>query len=174
MRREIFLGSGGFDENYRGASIAEDTEFGQRAWARGINIRLDPNIRVVHLKKYSAGGVLREDFLRARALVSLRLRKWGQPFFTSVPTFYQLAVPISYLALLGFIATPLLGISSLRFSSALLIAFYLLNLPWLGFLFRIRGFRFGILSALFWLADALIVGAGMLAAVLDFARGNRY
>jgi len=81
MRRTKFLELDGFDENYRGASIAEDTEFGQRAWGRGARIRLEPPLRVTHLKRYSVASVLREDFKRAYALTLMRLRKRGEPFY---------------------------------------------------------------------------------------------
>jgi GT2 family glycosyltransferase len=104
MRREIFLQLGGFDENFHGASIAEDTEFGQRAWAAGHFIRLDDRVTAVHHKHYTPSQVLQTDYLRARALMLMRLRKWGQRFYTSVPLFYQLAVPTIIAALgLGFL-----------------------------------------------------------------------
>jgi len=173
MRRECFVQAGGFDENYSGASIAEDTEFGQRAWARGIKIQLDPHLFVVHLKAYTVRGVLREDFRRARALTLMRLRKRGQSFFTSVPTFYQLAVPVLYLTLLFLLLTPL---HLLWLVPALLGLglFYLLNASLLAFIRRKRGGRFMFQGALLLPVDVLVVGIGMLAAILDFARGYKY
>ena len=176
IKRETFLRLGGFDENYRGASIAEDTEFGQRAWAQGIPIVLDADLRVVHLKAYSAGNVLLEDFRRARALTLMRLRKrQSDAFFTSVPFFYQLAVPTIYLVLILFIVA--IVFQSVVGSVAGLIAlggFYVLNLPLLAFLWRARGAWFTIESALFLPLDALVVGLGILRAVFDFLRGIRY
>lgn len=175
MRRATFLALGGFDEMYRGASIAEDTEFGQRAWGRGIPILLAPGLRVTHLKAYSVKSVLREDFKRASALTLMRLRKRGEPFFTSVPLFYQLAVPTIYLAFLFFIGAlvlqnplvSLLGLSSLA-------VFYLLNLSLLAFLFRARSIGFVLQAACFLPFDVFVVGLGMLSAFVNFARGIRY
>jgi GT2 family glycosyltransferase len=175
MRREVFQRLGGFDENYRGASIAEDTEFGQRAWAAGHLIRLDPRVVVTHCKRYTLREVLVTDFLRARALMLMRLRKWGRRFYTSVPRFYQLAVPV-ILAALGLLMAGaamsnwLLVIGSL----ALLFTFYVLFSPWLGYLARERGARFALGAALFQPADVIVVGFGMFVAVLEFARGRRY
>ena len=173
MRRDIFWEVGGFDENYLGASIAEDTEFGQRAWNAGAWLRIAPQRQVVHLKKYSFATVLREDFKRAYALTLMRLRKRGEPFFTSVPFFYQLAVPTIYLtvlcALLGFL-TPNFSIAAL----VGIIFFYLLNLSLLGFLAYKRGFVFAFQSALFLPLDVFVVGLGMLSAFFNFARGVRY
>ena len=173
MRRETFLALGGFDENYRGTSIAEDTEFGQRAWAAGHNIVLDPRVAVTHCKHYTPRQVLRTDFLRARALVLMRLRKRGQPFYTSVPLFYQLAVPTIFAALACLAFAPFQPIL-LAASAVLFFAFYFLFLPWLAYLARERGARFALIAALFQPVDAVAVGLGMLSAVVRFAQGKRY
>lgn len=173
IRRDRFLQLGGFDENYRGASIAEDTEFGQRAWAQGARILLDPLLSVVHLKKYSLAGVLREDLRRAYALTLMRLRKWGQPFFTSVPVFYQLAVPVIYLALLGG-AVAAQSPMAVFVALAMLFIFYLLNASFLGFLLHARGIAFVVRSIVFLPLDVIVVGVGIAAACIDFARGRRY
>lgn len=173
MRREIFLALGGFDENYRGASIAEDTEFGQRAWAAGHNLVLDPRVGVTHCKHYTPREVLRTDFLRARALVLMRLRKRGQPFYTSVPRFYQLAVPLIFAAL-AFLVLALLDPIFLIASTVLLSTVYWLLSTWLAYLARERGLRFALIAALFQPVDVIAVGLGMVSAVARFVRGRRY
>jgi len=175
MRRAVFLRLGGFDENYRGASIAEDTEFGQRAWGNGARIRLAPELRVTHLKAYTFGGVLREDYKRARALMLMRLRKRGAPFFTSVPIFYQLAVPTIYLTLIFLLAALVLQNIVLVLAALLgLGVFWALNFSLLRFLAQKRGFLFALRSALFLPLDVFVVGLGMLRALFDFPRGQRY
>jgi len=173
IRREIFLALGGFDENYRGASITEDTEFGQRVWSAGYNIVLDPRVVVTHCKHYTPREVLRTDFLRARALVLMRLRKWGQPFYTSVPRFYQLGVPILFAAL-GCLVLAIIHPLFLSASLVALVTFYVSFLPWLAYLARARGIVFALRAALFQPLDALAVGAGMFIALVEFARGVRY
>lgn len=173
IRRQVFLKLGGFDENYRGASIAEDTEFGRRAWSAGHWLRLDPRVTVTHCKRYTLRQVLVTDFLRARALVLMRLRKWGQPFFTSVPVFYQLAVPVIFAALACLTLT-LTNAVFLAPSAFLLFTFYVLFFPWLDYLARERGARFALLAGLFQPVDVMVVGAGMFVALLDFVRGTRY
>jgi glycosyltransferase involved in cell wall biosynthesis len=175
MRRSTFLELGGFDENYQGASIAEDTEFGQRAWGKGKRIVLEPALRAVHLKQYTIGGVLSEDFKRAYALTMMRLRKRGKPFFTSVPFFYQLAVPTIWLALFAAVAALLLWSVWLTSTAALLfLAFYSLNAPLLWFLFKARGTLFALATILFLPFDVLVVGLGMAHAFTNFVRGRRY
>lgn len=175
MKRQTFEKLGGFDKHYRGASIAEDTEFGQRAWGAGAIIILEPALRVVHLKAYTVTSILREDFKRARALTIMRLRKRGAPFFTSVPVFYQLAVPTIYLTVLSCLIP-------LYFQNALLLfiplfgiaLFYLLNFSLLNFLSQKRGLTFAGCATLFLPFDVLVVGLGMLTAFFDFVRGQRY
>ena len=173
LRREIFLQLGGFDENYSGASIAEDTEFGQRAWLAGHFIRLDDRVTATHYKHYTLPEVLHTDYGRARALVLMRLRKWGQRFYTSVPRFYQLAVPTLF-ATIGCLALALLHPIFLFASGVMLVTFYVLFLPWLGFLAKQRGMEFALAAALFQPIDVIAVGLGMLIAALEFARGVRY
>lgn len=173
MRREIFLQLGGFDENYRGASITEDTEFGQRAWAASHWIRLDHRVVGVHHKHYTLSEVLRTDFLRARGLTLMRLRKRGQPFYTSVPLFYQLAVPTLFVAI-GFLILGLLNLLFLVGSIFVLLIFYFLFLSWFSFLAHERGIGFGIRAAIFQPIDVVAVGFGMFKALYDFVRGIRY
>jgi glycosyltransferase involved in cell wall biosynthesis len=173
MRREIFLALGGFDENYRGASIAEDTEFGQRAWTAGHLLILDDAVTVTHCKRYSLREVLATDLLRARALMLMRLRKWGQGFYTSVPLFYQLAVPIIFLAAVCIVLTIVAPVF-LAVGAVLLFTFYFLFLPWLLYLKRERGARFALGAALFQPIDVVAVGFGMLEAIFEFLRGGRY
>lgn len=173
MRREIFSQLGGFDENYRGASIAEDTEFGQRAWGAGYTIVLDARVTATHHKHYTLREVLRTDYLRARALMLMRLRKRGQPFFTSVPLFYQLAVPTMF-ATLAFLVLALFAPVFLAASLILLFTFFFLFLTWFAFLAHERGVGFAFVAALFQPLDVIVVGAGMFAAVIEFARGVRY
>ncbi len=171
--RECFRAAGGFDEGYRGASIAEDTEFGQRAWGQGIRIRLDPRLAVVHLKHYTLGGVLREDFRRARALMLMRLRKWRSPFFTSVPVSYQLAVPTIYLTLAAIALTPFWILAAVIAIVGIAV-FYLLNAELIRFLYRARGPRLALGGAFFLPIDTSVVGVGMLVALLQFLVGIRY
>ncbi len=173
IRRDLFLQLGGFDENYSGASIAEDTEFGQRVWSAGRRLDLDPRVAVTHCKHYTLAQVLTTDLQRARALMLIRLRKWGQPFFTSVPLFYQLAVPVIFAAILC-LALAAVFPGSVWLSVLLLVVFYGLNAPWLRYLADERGVGFTVLAALFQPVDVVAVGLGMCIAMVEFARGVRY
>jgi GT2 family glycosyltransferase len=175
IHRDVFAQLGGFDENYHGASIAEDTEFGQRAWSAGHLLLLDPRVTVTHCKHYTPRQVLVTDYLRARALTLMRLRKLGQPFFTSVPLFYQLAVPTIFAALFCMVLAVVFNHAILMVVGVLLLMdFYVLNASWLAYLAKERGARFVLLAALFQPVNVVVVGVGVLAAVGEFARGVRY
>ncbi len=175
IRRDVFLQLSGFDENYTGASIAEDTEFGQRAWGAGHLLLLDPEIEGTHRKHYTLGQVLKTDFLRARALVLMRLRKRGAQFYTSVPLFYQFAVPIVFAALVSAVFAVILSSPAWLFLLATwLVVFYALHASWLLYLARERGWRFALRAALFQPIDVIAVGIGMAAAALEFILGKRY
>ena len=138
-------------------------------------IGIEPELRVVHLKPYAVRGVLREDFKRAYALMLMRLRKRGEAFFTSVPTFYQAAVPMIYLTVLVLLGALVLQNGFLALAAlGGLVLFYLLNAGLLAFVLRARGFVFALKTALFLPVDVFVVGLGMLNAFFDFARGRRY
>ena len=66
VRREVFEGVGGFDEELFAAPEAsvEDIELGMRLCARGARIELDPALQGTHLKRWTLGEMLRVDFRR--------------------------------------------------------------------------------------------------------------
>ena len=64
VRRDAFVGAGGFDaERFPGPSV-EDIDLGMRLAASGHRIRLDPSIRGTHLKRWTVGTMVRVDFAR--------------------------------------------------------------------------------------------------------------
>jgi glycosyltransferase involved in cell wall biosynthesis len=60
MRRAVFLEAGGFDEAY-GRPCIEDIELGNRLYASGQRIDLNPTIQVTHLKRWTLWGLVRTD-----------------------------------------------------------------------------------------------------------------
>ncbi|MEK8020763.1 MAG: glycosyltransferase family 2 protein [Candidatus Parabeggiatoa sp.] len=63
IRRDIFLESGGFDEQYRHPSI-EDIELGYRLTGAGYRIKLVKALQVKHLKRWNASSLIKTDFLQ--------------------------------------------------------------------------------------------------------------
>nr|MBC7244109.1 glycosyltransferase [Chloroflexota bacterium] len=183
IRKEIFEQMGGFDPGYRGASVTEDIEFGQRLLSAGHKIRLDSRLAVEHLKHYSFSGLLRTDFERAFGLTKTWLRKklepslraTGQKYYASVPWFFIAGVPMAWLLLLFIF----LAVGTRHFIwglAALLtyLAILLVNAPFLNALRRARGWFFGLQSCLFLPVDLWVSGLGVVWAIIDYLRGNRY
>ncbi|MBN1401624.1 MAG: glycosyltransferase family 2 protein [Anaerolineae bacterium] len=179
IRRRIFLAEGGFDAHYRGASITEDIEFGQRLLGRGYTLIMDQRLTVEHQKHYTTGEVLRTDLYRARGLIQTWLRnhfmEQRSVHYASVPWYFGAGV-----AALG-IATLMvalgLGLAQpcwLIGAAALVPGALLFNVPMLLFLRRARGVRFAIQSAAFILVDLYISGLGIALGLLSFLLGRRY
>ena len=62
IRREVFLGAGGFDaEKFEIPSI-EDIELGYRLREKGHRILLVPELQATHLKRWTFYSILRTDF----------------------------------------------------------------------------------------------------------------
>lgn len=79
IRRDIFLGHGGFSIGYRRPAI-EDIELGYRLSRSGCRIFLDPEIQVTHLKQWTLAGLLKTDILyRGIPWTELILRDRNMP-----------------------------------------------------------------------------------------------
>lgn len=66
IKKEVFMEVGGFNENYHQPSI-EDIELGYRLLENGYSIRLNKNLQVKHLKKWTLRNMIYTDiFLRAK------------------------------------------------------------------------------------------------------------
>jgi glycosyltransferase involved in cell wall biosynthesis len=179
IRTAVFRQTTGFDENYRGASVTEDTEFGQRLLTAGHKIYLDKRLAVKHLKYYSLADIVRTDFRRSYGLTKTMLRNWfggsKQVCYTSVPWFSVLGVPLSFLGVLSV----LLGLSRKdpRFLIGAVICFaitLLLNAPLLSFFGKKRGPFFLGQCCGFLLLDMLVADLGVMSAVAGFMVGKRY
>jgi GT2 family glycosyltransferase len=77
VRRAAFEAVSGFDESYLRPSI-EDVELGYRLRAAGLRIRLVPEARVTHLKRWTLAAWLASDF-RDRAIPWACLLRSGRP-----------------------------------------------------------------------------------------------
>ncbi len=183
IRRSVFQEMGGFDPHYRGASVTEDIEFGQRLLSAGHIVRLDARLEVEHLKHYTLSGLLKTDLQRAFGLTKTWLRKKldpaqraaGQKYYASVPWSFILSVPLAWL--LPLLALPFLWTGE-RLWALIMLADYvgilLLNAAFLHTLYGVRGGVFLLQSSLFLPIDLWVSGLGVLWAIVDYWRGKRY
>ena len=141
VRREDFLAAGGFDARYRRPSI-EDIELGYRLRRAGKRIRLCKSLLGKHLKRWTAGSLLRADF-RDRALpwVELCLATGCVPNDLNLRTSSRVSVCSTYLLVALLVAGwwwPVYwGVAA---GAALLLL--VLNAPLYRFFWRKRGLGF--------------------------------
>lgn len=179
IRRAIFVQEGGFDAHYRGASITEDIEFGQRLLSCGYQIVMDKRLAVEHDKHYTAGEVLRTDMLRARGLTQTFIRNRLTPekraHYASVPWFFGAGVLCMGLATVSLILALAFGSGNWLLGAAgLTLVALVLNAPFLLALGRWRGPIFLLRSAGFTLVDLYASGLGIALGFYDFVRGRQY
>ena len=178
-RRAAFAALGGFDGSYSGASVTEDMDLGQRFLSAGHVLVSDKRLLVRHLKHYTLRDLLATDFWRASALTKILLRRkisnrgQKQKYYASVPWFFVLGVPLSWLTVL-FLLAALLWPPALAAAVLCFAGIVLLNLPFLTFLQRQRGWRFFVLSCLFLSPDLVASGLGVIHAVATFVQGKKY
>lgn len=104
IKRELFLGVGGFDEErYRRPAI-EDIELGTWLSAAGHKIVLDRTITVKHLKRWTIGNLLKTDiFDRGIPWTRLMLRAGSVANTLNVKPTQRLSVALAYLTPLGLL-----------------------------------------------------------------------
>lgn len=166
VRRDAFLGVGGFDpERYRTASV-EDIELGIRL-ARVGEIRLDPRLLGTHLKRWTLRSMILTDFFR-RGLpwASLLLRERADTHALNLGWRHRL----SALACLGLAAAVPARRVGVAFWSA--AAFVALNRSFYALLFRRRG------AHVAWVGVVLhalhhVVGIAAASTVLATHAGRR-
>ena len=110
IRRSLFRRVGGFDDGYATPSL-EDTAFGQKLARLGVRVRIQPDLEVEHVKRYSLASLLRTDFRRAVALARLKLRHRDElgENNSSVPTGYIASIPLAGLGTAALLAGATLG-----------------------------------------------------------------
>jgi glycosyltransferase involved in cell wall biosynthesis len=142
VRREVFLGHGGFDERYDRPCI-EDIELGCRMALAGRRLVLDRDVQVKHLKRWTLGSMLRTDlFDRGIPWTELILASRRLPDDLNLRTGQRASVALAYAAA----ALALLPAASpwppLLAAALALSAVVALNRGFYLFLARERGLRF--------------------------------
>lgn len=64
IRRDLFMAAGGFDEQRFVAPSIEDVELGYRLSDASVRIRIDPELRVTHCKRWTLGSLILTDLVR--------------------------------------------------------------------------------------------------------------
>ena len=173
MRRRVFDALGGFDE---GMSTVEDNEFGDRVFRHGFKIVIERRIEVLHLKRFSMLGLLRNDYVKSAGLADMLFaqvrdgRFSARREFTDISAGLMLNVPLAAATLAAGLVGALAGSGAAWAAAALLAAAFLAhNGGFWVYLARRKGVRFVALAAPFTFLTYVVVGvavAGGLRALL--------
>jgi glycosyltransferase involved in cell wall biosynthesis len=169
IRKSLFEEIGGFKERYERDWGGEDIELGLRLVRGGHRILFDPEVEVSHLRRFTLGGLLVNDFRRAAGFLDVGLSELGleellrKRRFANIETEFLLGVALvaSSLPLLagGIACPPLLGLA------AVAVAGYLaLNIPYYGYLRRHGGAGLA-------LSGGALLAASQLASLGGMAYG---
>jgi GT2 family glycosyltransferase len=161
IRRELFQSFRGFDERYEHASI-EDVELGMRLRAAGVRIRLDPNARAKHLKRWTFLRMWRADvFYRGIPWTKLILERHWMPNDLNVRWSQRISVGAAWIAL-GAACTDRLSIAAAAVSLVAVCNWRFLNFlgKRAGFVFSIRAFPVQVLYS-FYCGFSFLAGAAL-------------
>ncbi len=178
VRKEIFEECGGFDANYRQATI-EDIEVGERITSRGHKLILDKRLQVEHVRHYYFGGLLKTGFKRAAGIMKIMLRKKFEAEEKSgyqTSTFgYRAGIGISFFIFLSLLLWLIKGGSGYLVCAAILyLIIFLLNIDFLLYLRQAKDFKFYLQSCGAIVLDMFSHGVGALYGVVSFFRGEKY
>lgn len=166
VKREVFETVGGFLSSYRHPSI-EDIELGYRMKKAGYKIRLDKDLQIKHLKKWSFRSIVITDILRrAFPWSRLILEEKILPDDLNVSTKARLCVILVFLLILSI---PLVWFNrNCLWGGALIIVLLVyLNRDFYRFLYKARGVLFVLASIpvhwLYFFYSGLALSAALIA-----------
>lgn len=163
-RRELFLKSGGFDENFPEAS-GEDPELSFRLSKTGYKMAFNPRAIVHHRHPDNLGKYLKQKFGRARWRVLLYRKHPGKAVSESyTPQILKVQIGLFYLFILFFISSPLYPVSA-YIAVSLLVLLFLTTIP-----FSIRAGRLekrlGFISPFMLVLRSVVFSMGLLYGIL--------
>ncbi len=176
IRKRVFEECGGFDENYRSATI-EDTEFGVRVTGRGHLLLHDKRLQVEHIRRYGLTGLLQTGFRRAAGITLITLRdrakrKRKSSYLTTSSAFLGGIVLAGLAALFLAAAIALSRPAFLAGTAAAWLGIALFNRGLIAGLGR-RRTVFYLTTALLLPADLLAHGAGAAWGAVSFLPGGK-
>lgn len=151
IKKSVFHSLGGFNRKYKSPSI-EDIEFGYRLKGEDYQIRLQKDLLVTHLKKWSLISMLRTDIMnRAIPWSELVLERRSIINDLNLSHKNRFSIILAFLLMLS----PLMWLSSIRYFLLTIVFFGLLlavNKKFYAFLLQKRGLAFLLKSLpLHWL-----------------------
>lgn len=173
IRRDVFMSSGGFDENYR---FLEDIEFGYRLHRAGQTILLRKQIQLTHLKRYSLASLIGSD-LFGRAIPWTRIMLEKRIFRNDLNTKMNNVASVALAVVIPVVlASALLSPRMFLVVLTMCGLFAMLNIGFYRFVLRERGWFFLMQSvAMNWLGyvySGIGLAWGVASFLIDSPRRN--
>ena len=178
IKKDTFHACKGFDPNYKGASI-EDMEFGERITANGYKIRINKDLKVRHLHRYSFFDLLKTAFKRAEGVTKIMMRKkfnkGEKSTYQSSPLSFRSGIAIIFLSFVS-LCLGIIFAKNLFFVTALVLYLLILgiNFSFLDFLRKKKGLFFFLKSCIVIGIDMFAHGLGAFWGMYSFLSGKKY
>jgi GT2 family glycosyltransferase len=178
VRRSTFLAAGGFDAARYPTPQIEDIELGLRLRRSGARLRLDPDLQVTHLKRWTLSSVLRTDLYdRALPWSELILEDGELPSDLNLRWSQRAAALLAAPALIAVVLLPVCAALGwwwgAAVAAAVVLASIAANRDLVAFLAASRGVSFALRGWLFHQVHLLVASAAFAAASLRRPRAVR-
>jgi glycosyltransferase involved in cell wall biosynthesis len=177
IKREAFKQIGGFDVSLTARHGNDDIELGKRFSKANLNIVLNLDIEVEHLKNYTLRSFIKNEFHRSIGFASLAARlgeasKSVRKGFVNVYPSFVISTVISIVMLL-IIAGHFVGLFSPWVIFAGIILYLGLNIKFLNFLEQVRGLfaMLAMIPILF--IDHVVCLLGSIAGIMKGWKGKK-
>jgi hypothetical protein len=170
IRRKAFESIGGFNIDLMARHGHDDIELGKRFASANLNIVLNMEIEVEHLKRYTLGSFIRNEFNRSMGFAELATKagetahSWRRGFVNVYPAFI-LSTMLSFVLLVGSVGI-VGGWIPLWFLLAVAGLYLLLNLRFLNYLEQVRGLFAMTAMIPFLVIDHFVCLAGSAVGIL--------
>jgi glycosyltransferase involved in cell wall biosynthesis len=177
IKREAFEKIGGFNVELLAKHGHDDIELGKRFARAKLNIILNMDIEVEHLKYYTLASFIKNEYHRSAGFAELafRFRETARSFrrgFVNVYPAFILSTVISVIVGASVIASAA-GVISPWYAAAAAVCYLAVNIRFLNYLEQVRGLFAMVVMIPFLFIDHIVCLAGSVAGALKSIRRTR-
>jgi len=173
VKRDAFFELKGFRTNFPTVSGGGDLEFGRRLKQAGKKILLDTTIQGKHLKQYTLGSLLRNDYIRGLGWFQFAVEKKILPYvikkmrIANIYPGFIISVIVSLLLFASLLLLPFFKIS-LVLAGLFTLAYLIINYRLFRFFYQKTGTVFLLKAMPLSLVDHLVAGFGVLSGCITY------
>lgn len=170
IKRQAFEKLGGFNIELLAKHGHDDIELGKRAAQGNLNIELNMDIEVEHLKNYTLLSFIKNEYNRSAgfAELAIKFRETTQSvrrgFVNVYPAF--IISTISSIFIIGLFLTELMGLLPAWYTFVIVGLYLLLNIRFLNYLEQVRGLFAMIVMIPFLFIDHIVCLFGSIVGTL--------